>query len=181
MLQDWAFAQKGQGLIVETARGLIVLEFNEFLGRIASGQISADDVVISHVMTDGHRRRVGDLILYAQVRSGFVRTETMPRRVPGGVLATGLAAQQRLLTVEAGGVESRSPMSLHHTSMVRNLFLGIASIVYLVGFGMLCAVRPGLHGPLHAQPAPRYYPASHPEHPPFLRFNSDMRTKKRSN
>ena len=137
MLHDWAFAQKGQGLIVETARGLIVLEFNEFLGRIASGQITADDVVISHVMTDGHRRRVGDLVLYSQVRSGFVRTEKLPRRVPGGVLATGLAAREHLRTVEAGGITARLPRTSLLTPGVRTALYAAAAIIYMGGFGML--------------------------------------------
>ena len=87
MLQDWAFAQKGSGIVVQTLRGeRMVLEFNEFLGRIASERIGPDDYILSEVMTDGEWRRVGDLILYAQVVSGQVQTENLPRRVPGGVL-----------------------------------------------------------------------------------------------
>ena len=42
MLPDWFFARRGAGIVLlpsgqETARQVVVLEFNEFLKRIASG------------------------------------------------------------------------------------------------------------------------------------------------
>ncbi len=170
MLQDWAFAQRGQGLIVQTVRGdIIVLEFNEFLGRIASGQIVAEDTVISHVMTDGQRRRVGDLRLYFQVRRGDIHTENLPRRVPGGVLAIGQEARERLLTVETGEVRPASLGNADASVMLTNLvYLGVA-LLGLLGFSLLCAARPGAHWSGPPQPVPHYRPVTHPEHPPWLR------------
>ncbi|HZT43153.1 MAG TPA: hypothetical protein VFA07_13370 [Chthonomonadaceae bacterium] len=101
MKPDWALAKRGYGVIVLQASAVTVLEFNEFLGRIAHGHIQANDVVVTSVFTDGKRRRVGDLKLYAMARSGELRTEDLPRRVPGGVLATGEAARALLRAIEA--------------------------------------------------------------------------------
>ncbi|MCW3099221.1 MAG: hypothetical protein JWL77_4839 [Chthonomonadaceae bacterium] len=164
MQQDWAFAQQGHGVTVRTARGdVFVLEFNEFLGRIASGRIGPDDVVVSQVMTDGVHRRVGDLKLYAQVVSGQVRTDDLPRRVPGGVLATGLEV----------GDEVHSSYPLHPMLTARpsvgllNAGLIVGWVLALLGFSLFCAVRPGTPGTHPTAPA-HYRPASHPEHPPWL-------------
>lgn len=164
MQQDWAFAQQGHGVTVQTVRGdVIVLEFNEFLGRMASGLIGPDDVVASQVMTDGVQRRVGDLKLYAQVVSGQVRTEDLPRRVPGGVLATGLEIED-----EVQAVYPVHPMLTASPSVgLWNAGLIVAWALGLLGFSLLCGVRPGTPGTHPAAPA-HYRPASHPEHPPFL-------------
>lgn len=103
MKPDWALAKYGFGIIVLQANAITVLEFNEFLGRIAEGRIQANDVIVASVFTDGKRRRVGDLKIYAMVRSGELRTDDLPRRVPGGVLATGAAARALLHAIEANG------------------------------------------------------------------------------
>ena len=164
MQQDWAFAQKGQGLTVQTVRGdVTVLEFNEFLGRIASGLIGPDDVVVSQVMTDGAPRRVGDLKLYTQVISGRVRTEDLPRRVPGGVLATSLKAEDEVQTVYP-----LHPMLMAlPSSSLLNAGIIAAWVLGLVGFSLLCAHRPGTPG-THPTTPLHYRPATHPEHPPWL-------------
>jgi hypothetical protein len=102
MLNDWAFAQRGSGVFILSVRGdVIVLEFNEFLGRIADGRIQDEDVVLSRVFTDGRRCRVGSLHVFALVRSGQVRTDDLPRREAGGVLATGEQARALLRQLEA--------------------------------------------------------------------------------
>lgn len=164
MLQDWAFAQKGYGIIVQTVRGdVTVLEFNEFLGRIASGQIGPDDTIVSQVMTDGVRQRVGDLKLYVQVTSGRVQTESLPRRAPSGVLATGPAAAEELEAI--GKVDAISATSLPPGLLNMKTFL--IWLPALVGFSLLCSHRPGTPGTHPSAPA-YYRPASHPEHPPWL-------------
>lgn len=164
MLQDWAFAQKGHGIIVQTARGdVTILEFNEFLGRIASGRIGPDDIVVSQVMTDGVRQRVGDLKLYTQVTSGKVQTESLPRRVPGGVLAAGpqAAAGFRSSQPVGAALTTRLPLRLPNAGTV------LTWLFALLGFSLLCSHRPGTSG---TRPAPPVYfrPATHPEHPPWL-------------
>lgn len=164
MLQDWAFAKKGQGLTVVTVRGdVTVLEFNEFLGRIASGQIGPDDVVVSQVMTDGIRRRVGDLKLYVQVTSGRFQTADLPRRVPGGVLATRIE--------NAPSIQPLCPIPAHvntHPSVgLLNAGMMVAWLLALLGFSLLCAQRPGNPGTHPASPV-HFRPATHPEHPPWL-------------
>jgi hypothetical protein len=164
MLQDWAFAQKGEGVTVQTARGDVkVMEFNEFLGRIASGQIGPEDVVVSQVMTDGVRRRVGDLKLYGQVISGRFQTADLPRRVPGGVLAIGIEnapSLQQICPTQAGMTTQPSVGILNAGTIVRWLFA-------LLGFSLLCAQRPGTPGTHPASPV-HFRPATHPEHPPWL-------------
>ncbi len=101
MLPDWAFAQRGSGVIVlQPDATVTVLEYYEFLGRIADGRVRAEDQLVSALLTDGRRRRVGDLRVYAMVRSGEVRTEDLPPRVPNGVLATGAAAKRLLRAIE---------------------------------------------------------------------------------
>jgi hypothetical protein len=168
MLQDWAFAQKGHGIVVQTARGEVtVLEFNEFLGRIASGQVGPDDIIVSQVMTDGVRRRVGDLRLYAQVRSGQVQTESLPRRVPGGVLATGLEAREQLPPLQSEALPVVTAVSLQPPVALLNVGLILAWGLALVGFSLLCSQRPGTPG-THPTVPVRFRPASHPEHPPWL-------------
>ena len=164
MLQDWAFAQKGQGLTVVTVRGdVTVLEFNEFLGRIASGQIGPDDVVVSQVMTDGIRRRVGDLKLYSQVISGRFQTADLPRRVPGGVLAIGIenAPPLQQFYPTPTGVNTYPSVSVLNAGIV------VAWLLALLGFSLLCAQRPGTPGTHPASPV-HFRPATHPEHPPWL-------------
>ena len=171
MLQDWAFAQKGQGLTVVTVRGDVsVLEFNEFLGRIASGQIGPDDVVISQVMTDGIHRRVGDLKLYAQVISGRFQTADLPRRVPGGVLAIGIehaSPIEPLCPTQAGIVT-------HLSVGVPNAGMMVFWLLALLGFSLLCAQRPGTPGTHPASPV-HFRPATHPEHPPWLPHETQHR------
>ncbi|HZO91344.1 MAG TPA: hypothetical protein VFB38_23680 [Chthonomonadaceae bacterium] len=101
MLGDWAFAQRGYGLILIQADGTVIaVEFNEFLRRIASGAVQADDLVLSQVLTEGKRRRAGDLRLFAMVRSGQVRTEGLPLREPEGVLAVGAEARALIRALE---------------------------------------------------------------------------------
>ncbi|HLV81559.1 MAG TPA: hypothetical protein VKT32_14830 [Chthonomonadaceae bacterium] len=100
MIPDWALAKHGYGVIVLQSDSITVLEFNEFLGRIADGRIEAQDVIVASVFTDGKRRLVGDLKVYAMARSGELRTDDLPRRVLGGVLATGEAARALLRAVE---------------------------------------------------------------------------------
>jgi hypothetical protein len=110
MQPDWAFAHYGNGVVVLHTNGtVIVLEFNEFLGRIASGVIGPEDWTVGRIFTDGQRRRVGDLRVYTLVRSGNVRTEDLPRRVPDGVLATGLAAREFLAALEGVPCASSDP------------------------------------------------------------------------
>jgi hypothetical protein len=93
---DWALAKRAEGVLVLPAQNdreaVVVLEFNEFLIRIARETIQADDSVVSPIFTEGRRRRVGDLRLYGMVRSGQVRTENMPLRYPDGLIAAGSAA-----------------------------------------------------------------------------------------
>ena len=164
MLHDWAFAQKGYGVIVQTARGdVTVLEFNEFLGRIASGQIGPEDIVVSQVMTDGIRRRVGDLKLYAQVTSGRVQTENLPRRVGDGVLATGQEAAEELQAIgKVDAIATTSlPVGLPNTGTLMTWLFA------LLGFSLLCSHRPGTPGTRPAAPV-QFRPATHPEHPPWL-------------
>jgi len=103
---DWAFAQRGYGVFALQSEGqVVVLEYNEFLRRIASGAIGPDDSVFSRVYTDGWRRRVGDLRIFAMIRSGNVRTDDLPLRTPNGVLASGDTARALLdaLETERGG------------------------------------------------------------------------------
>ncbi len=165
MLQDWAFAQKGQGITVQTAQGEVtVLEFNEFLGRIASGQVSPNDLITSRVMTDGEWRRVGDLKLYTQVISGQVQTENLPRREPDGVLIPTHKAGEALPT----DLETpQSTLITHPPVALMSLGTVVAWLLALAGFSLLCSLRPGTPG---VRPAPhvQYRPASHPLHPPFL-------------
>lgn len=97
MLYDGLFARRGHGLIILKASAApIVLEFNEFLKRIASGEIAAEDMVVASVFTDGERRRVGDLRVFEMVRSGLLKTETLPIRTPQGILATGESVHDHL-------------------------------------------------------------------------------------
>jgi hypothetical protein len=101
MFADWAFARHGCGVIVlQPGDRVTVLEFNEFLRRIAEEAIQAEDFVVGPVFTDGFRRRAGELRLFEMVRSGAIRTDDLPRRMPGGVLATGEAARALLRAVE---------------------------------------------------------------------------------
>src|SRR5690242_2122373 len=102
MLFDRAFAPREYGVIVLQSNDetVLALEFNEFLGRIASGAVQAEDIVVGRVFTDGRRKRVGALRLYAMIRSGAVPTEDLPRRAPGGVLAAGQAARTMLRAIE---------------------------------------------------------------------------------
>lgn len=168
MLQDWAFAQKGYGIIVQTVRGdVTVLEFNEFLGRMASGQIGPDDVIVSQVMTDGARRRVGDLRLYTQVRSGQVQTESLPRRVPGGVLATGLDAAEELRPFQIAVDPIGATVSTHLPGALLSAGTIVAWLLALAGFSLLCSHRPGTPGAHPATPL-HFRPVTHPEHPPWL-------------
>ena len=176
MLQDWAFAQKGQGITVYSQRGdIIVLEFNEFLGRIASGHIGPDDVIISQVMTDGAPRRVGDLKLYAQVISGQVQTENLPRRVAGGVLAVSpcIGAPPQPLpyampsAVPPTAYPFPAPVNSPPPVALLNIGLIVAWIFALLGFSLFCALRPGTPGTHPTTPA-HFRPVTHPEHPPWL-------------
>jgi hypothetical protein len=110
MFHDWAFAQRGYGIVVLPTRGsLLVVEFNELLKRIASGAIQAEDRVISRVFTDGKRLRVGDLRVYGMVRSGEVPTADLPCRVPNGVLASGAKARALLRAIENGDDSEAAP------------------------------------------------------------------------
>jgi len=176
MLQDWAFAQKGQGITVYSQRGdIIVLEFNEFLGRIASGHIGPDDVIVSEVMTDGAPRRVGDLKLYAQVISGQVQTENLPRRVADGVLAisSSLGAPPQPVpytmppSVEAATYPGYRPITSSPPVALLNIGLIVAWVFALLGFSLFCALRPGNPGTHPAAPT-HFRPVTHPEHPPWL-------------
>jgi len=176
MLQDWAFAQKGQGITVHSLRGdVIVLEFNEFLGRIASGHVGPDDVIVSEVMTDGEPRRVGDLKLYAQVTSGQVQTENLPRRVAGGVLAISpsLGAPPQVVPYAMPSAVSPTtyPAYTQGTTAppiaLLNIGLIIAWVFALLGFSLFCALRPGNPGTHPAAPT-HFRPVTHPEHPPWL-------------
>jgi len=98
---DWALTQRRFGVIVLQPEGRVtVLEFNAFLGRIGSGEIAQNDVVVAQVLTNGVRRRAGDLNLFAMVRSGAVRTEDLPRHAPSGIIATGEAARRLLRAME---------------------------------------------------------------------------------
>lgn len=97
----WSGLSRNQGVIVVSENGgAVVLEFNEFLGRIADQRIGANDTVISHTLTDSKRRRAGDLRLFGMVRSGKVRTDDLPRRYPEGVLASGATAYTILRALE---------------------------------------------------------------------------------
>jgi len=176
MLQDWAFAQKGQGITVYSQRGdIIVLEFNEFLGRIASGHIGPDDVIISQVMTDGAPRRVGDLKLYAQVISGQIQTENLPRRVAGGVLAVspwiGAPPQPVPYAMPSDEPTAIDPFStpLPPPPPLPLINLGVIAvwIFGLLGFSLFCGLRPGTPGTHPTMPV-RFRPVTHPEHPPWL-------------
>ena len=176
MLQDWAFAQKGQGITVHSLRGnVIVLEFNEFLGRIASGHIGPDDVIVSEVMTDGEPRRVGDLKLYSQVISGHVQTANLPRRVAGGVLAIspslGMPPQAVSYTMPSALYPITYPVQTQITNQPPISFLNIKMIIAwgfaLLGFSLFCALRPGNPGTHPATPT-HFRPVTHPEHPPWL-------------
>lgn len=101
MLYDWAFAQQGYGVYVISERGdVIVLEYNEFLGRIAEGRVLGSDTALSRVFTRGQCVQVDSLRVYAMVISGEVRTDDLPRRVPGGVLASGDIAKALLAHLE---------------------------------------------------------------------------------
>jgi hypothetical protein len=167
MLQDWAFAQQGQGITVYSVRGdVTVLEFNEFLGRIASGQIGPDDVAVSQVMTDGVQRRVGDLKLYAQVVSGQVPTETLPRRVPGGVLA---ASPNSHTPLQATNENYPTYVQTATHSTLFSLTAGqiVVWTLALLGFSLLCSLRPGTRG-VHPLAPIHFRPVTHPEHPKWL-------------
>lgn len=102
---DWGFAGRRSGIVVLGDDGtVIVLEFNEFLRRIASRAIGEEDRIVSGVFTDGLRRRVGDLRLFGLIRSGTVETETLPPSMTGGVLARGAEALAILRQVERSSV-----------------------------------------------------------------------------
>jgi hypothetical protein len=101
MLSNRAFGQRGQGVFVARADGTVTaLEFNAFLKRIAVQQVAPEDVVVSGVLTDGWRRRAGDLRLFALVRSGAVPTEDLPLHTPDGILAEGEPARAMLARIE---------------------------------------------------------------------------------
>lgn len=98
---DWAFAQRGYGVIVmKPDESVEALEFNEFVRRVENGRVSADDMVVSSVLTDGERRRVGDMRLYALIRSGRVPVHRLPQREQNGVIATGSEAERILRSAE---------------------------------------------------------------------------------
>jgi hypothetical protein len=97
---DWAFARRGSGIAVIQGDEVIVLELNELLRRMASSAVGKNDVVVSSVMTNGRRIRVGDLKLFALVRTGALDTGKLPPRDNGGVLATGASALGRLRQIE---------------------------------------------------------------------------------
>src|SRR5690349_15372686 len=96
-------AKHSSGIVVlAVGAAPVVLEFNEFLDRIARGLVRDEDIVVAGIFTGGKRRRAGDLRLFAMIRSGAVRTEDLPRRVPDGVLASGEAATAFLQAIDAG-------------------------------------------------------------------------------
>lgn len=168
MLQDWALAQKGQGITVQSVRGdVIVLEFNEFLGRIASGRISPDDIATSQVMTDGLPRRVGDLKLYAQVTSGQVQTAELPRREPGGVLAFSPSVSDPLQPLQSELYSASVQATTQPPVALLNIGMILAWALALLGFSLLCSMRPGTTG-THPPTQVQYRPVTHPEHPPWL-------------
>jgi hypothetical protein len=97
MFEDWAFAQRGFGILVIQAENRVTLvEFNEFLRRIASGDVQADDHVLSTILTEGKKCRAGTLRLYEMVSSGQVQTDKLPLRSPNGILAEGEQARALL-------------------------------------------------------------------------------------
>lgn len=111
MFSDWAFAQRGYGvLVIQTDGTVILVEFNEFLRRIANQSVQAEDFVISAVFTDGKRRRVGDLRLFGMVLSGQVATEKLPIRSENGILAEG--AQARAVLHSWEGTSDRNAETL---------------------------------------------------------------------
>lgn len=168
MLQDWAFAQKGEGVTVHSVRGdITVLEFNEFLGRIASGRIGPDDIAVSLVMTDGVPRRVGELKLYAQVVSGQVATESLPRREPGGVLAYSPDVDTPLIPVQTIVPSAGALHTMQSPSALRYVGQAVAWLLALLGFSLFCGLRPGTPGRYPAAPV-HFRPVTHPEHPPWL-------------
>lgn len=88
------------GIAVVEPSGVIVLEFNEFLKRMACGVIRADTGIVGKILTGGYRKAASDLRLYSLVRSGQVATEDLPLRVTDGVLATGAEARAFLRAIE---------------------------------------------------------------------------------
>lgn len=88
-LYDSLFARRGCGIIVlRTGETPLILEFNEFLKRIARNHIRPDDQVVSSVFTDGRLRLVGDLRVYEMVKSGMLETSDLPIRTPNGVITS---------------------------------------------------------------------------------------------
>ena len=94
-------APEGGVFVIRPDGTVMLLEFNAFLQRVASGEVQENDVVAAKVYTDGQRRRAGDLRLFARVKSGAMRTDDLPLHTPQGILAEGAQAQSLLNALEA--------------------------------------------------------------------------------
>lgn len=111
MFSDWAFARNEFGVLVIQPNNVVTLvEFNEFLRRIASGDVQAEDEILSSFYTNGQRQRAGDLRIFGMVRSGEARTENMLPHTPTGILAEGEKARALLRAWE--GVRDRNAETL---------------------------------------------------------------------
>ncbi len=153
------------GVFVLDERGEVVaLEYNELLRRIASGIICADDIVVARILTDGRRRRAGDLRVFQPVRSGTIRADDLPRYFPQGVLAEGENARSLLQAME-GELQRGRPVEPASASRKEacQLLRAAAPPVLSGAFLLRVAAAPFSDTPPDQLPRPAAPPEAPPE------------------
>ena len=118
-MHDVFTSQRQIGIFVFSVdqSNVCMMEFNEFLRRIAAGAVRETDMIFSEMYTYGQRKKVSELRVFQLIRAGKLSTERLVLQSETGVLAEGVVARE-LLQLRENRLSMSVPFSTEFCSDV---------------------------------------------------------------